>query len=753
MSIYPSWRRDSNVVGKKLDPVWTVADGRAWDHEYGRVYYYIRGDVGDYPYGGSDSTIRNYASSGSTSVTVGTSNTLTVNTTDYLFGSGSLAYTDGPLGPYIRAPTASTFDYTIEGWFKPQSSVKATFGLLNGYVLLTLSNEAIGGSIKYVIFAPLNLAGTSTFFVSTDLTSTYTLPAGQWTHVAWQRGNLGTDQFKSLRIFINGSLDSEIFYNGGGGPSFDTSGHSFLGPTTVSNFNWQSNGYDKFVGSVDEFRITGVTRYHNSKFLPQKFMYGQSSTIYNGTFLRFLPDSSFDSYYQYNRLLLPMNGSNNSTTVIDNSGWSNTITALGGAKLSTTEAKFGSTSLDLNTANSRLEINTTTAQNCQLQITRSPFASMKCVDFTVECWVYITQANNRLALATSYQNDDIYRDQTTVLFHFDAHDYTGSTIEHFRNEGNPAQGAVTCDTVSNFSPSIVGTSRFGNAFDASDSTDSITINGEGIRPLLSDFTLEFSILTQTTTTDVQIDLFRAGASTTLNGLSISYKRLGGLNVFKASLFLGLSEYIIGTSTGLNPSVFHDLAVTRSGNIFRFFVDGTLIGSLTNTASVNNINYFFGGVGTNTAVYDELRFTKACRYTASYSVATEPFPNPYLRNINAFVLKNGATIKTVIGEYNKNTSAAHLEATDQEVPANQWAHVSWSHVDGELYMHVNGLLAGNYLNFDESDLLRIIGGQYNGGGIDNDFGGYIDDLRVTIGEGRYFSANFTPPEYPNMIHPG
>lgn len=51
-----------------------------------------------------------------------------------------------------------------------------------------------------------------------------------------------------------------------------------------------------------------------------------------------------DTYYSSVKLLLHMNGSNNSTTFTDNSGTPRTVTAYGDAKISTAQSKFGGAS-------------------------------------------------------------------------------------------------------------------------------------------------------------------------------------------------------------------------------------------------------------------------------------------------------------------------------------------------------------------------------------------------------------------------
>ena len=86
-----------------------------------------------------------------------------------------------------------------------------------------------------------------------------------------------------------------------------------------------------------------------------------------------------DPYYNNVNLLLPLTGSNNSTTIIDRSTSPNTMTANGDAKISTVQSKFGGGSLYLDGNGDYL-----TAPNVSALLLGTS-------DFTIECFLYLTQ--------------------------------------------------------------------------------------------------------------------------------------------------------------------------------------------------------------------------------------------------------------------------------------------------------------------------------------------------------------------------
>jgi hypothetical protein len=79
------------------------------------------------------------------------------------------------------------------------------------------------------------------------------------------------------------------------------------------------------------------------------------------------------------------------------------------------------------------------------------------------------------------------------------------------------------------------------------------------------------------------------------------------------------------------STWTHFAICRSGTNLRFFQNGTLLGTQTlnatvfNSTAALNVGLYGGGTSSWSGYIDELRFTRAARYTSSFSVQTAAFP--------------------------------------------------------------------------------------------------------------------------------
>ena len=90
-----------------------------------------------------------------------------------------------------------------------------------------------------------------------------------------------------------------------------------------------------------------------------------------------------------------------------------------------------------------------------------------------------------------------------------------------------------------------------------------------------------------------------------------------------------------------------------------------------------------------------------------------------------------------GDFSNKTRAA------TSFIANTWYHVAFSRSDGVMRLFVNGKLDGIAADAHSYDFNELRIGRYNVGA-DYDFGGYLDDIRITKGVARY-SSNFELPE--------
>lgn len=101
-------------------------------------------------------------------------------------------------------------------------------------------------------------------------------------------------------------------------------------------------------------------------------------------------------------------------------------------------------------------------------------------------------------------------------------------------------------------------------------------------------------------------------------------------------FWGDGNNVINTSTAVSTSIFSHVALTRSGNTIRLFLNGVLLGSTTVSGSLTTGASSFGYIGTDGGAsssenyrgyIDDFRVTKGvARYTAGFTPPTSAFPN-------------------------------------------------------------------------------------------------------------------------------
>lgn len=110
--------------------------------------------------------------------------------------------------------------------------------------------------------------------------------------------------------------------------------------------------------------------------------------------------------------------------------------------------------------------------------------------------------------------------------------------------------------------------------------------------------------------------------------------------------------------------------------------------------------------------------------------------------NGWELGVNATNKLFFFSYLNNATPYVLTSTGN-VTVNTWSHVAVARVGTAARLFINGVVDGSGTS---SSSIGQGSGIYIGrwaGNTARDWQGYLDDLRITIGAGRY-TANFTPP---------
>jgi len=294
-------------------------------------------------------------SNGSTAIVDSSANahTITANgnaqisTTQSKFGGASM-YFDGS-GDYLASSVSDTLslgtsDFTIECWAW-RSSTAPTHS-----TLLQMSNS---GDIYSALFG---FAASGNFYVYlSSAGSSWDIASGQvlgsidneiWVHYALTR------EGSTFRTFKNGVQQS----------TWTSSASIYQAGNLVRIGSGQSNAGNNYGGYIDDLRITkGVARYTSNFAVPTAGF----STL-----------TPVEPYFHNNALLLHGDGTNGSTTFKDDSINNHTITAYGNAQISTTQSKFGGSSIYLD------------GYGDYLGLPSSSDWATGTNDFTLECWYY-----------------------------------------------------------------------------------------------------------------------------------------------------------------------------------------------------------------------------------------------------------------------------------------------------------------------------------------------------------------------------
>jgi hypothetical protein len=309
--------------------------------------YYIKTSLLLHMDGANGSTT--FTDSGPNALSVTANGNANTSTAQKKFGSASASF-DGTSNTYIYSSSNSVFefgtgDFTVECWVYINS--------FNGSFNSFIQNDAVGISYNDKWwFSHYEAASQLRFgrhYTSDGAYCSWNPTTGVWYHVAACRVS------GVMYLFINGvsqSVTSNI-----GSVSWGQNGLAVGAVSTP----YYLNGY------VDDIRITkGIARYKSSFTPPTTAL------------IEYAPED--DRYFNNVSLLLHADGANNSTTFIDNSSNTLTLTTGGDAKISTAQSKFGSASAFFDGNGDYL----TATSGSLFQFSG---------DFTVEFWAYSTETS------------------------------------------------------------------------------------------------------------------------------------------------------------------------------------------------------------------------------------------------------------------------------------------------------------------------------------------------------------------------
>ena len=643
-----------------------------------------------------DSNINDTSDHGHTGTAIGNA---TISSTQAKFGSNS-AYFDGS-GDVITYPRDTAFqlgagDFTIEAFVYRTSS--PTYG--------TVAAMWTGsGNRRSFIF---RFNGNNLYFYwSTSGNSSYSSQAftdlsaslNTWHHVAFCRkgasGFVFLDGFKSNNT---ANLGTQTLYY----PDV---------PLSIGALNTlsHSGGQNNYAGYIDDLRITkGIALYPDS-FVPSSTAVGASLSGTNST----NTTTTFTSLY------LPFDADLN-----DDSSDNVTVTALNGAAISSTQSKFGGSSLFLDGAGEML----TVPKEVLL-----PSAAR--YDFTVEMWVYpTTLVNGRLWSQWGAGSNRNFLIQTQS--DGDVQVYirsSGGTESQVTSSGGLAANTwahvavvrrdqkviLFIDGVEKGSISITGALSSYNspigiggrgdsaaAFFAGYIDDLRVINGFAL------YTRNFTPRTSAATTSI---------SQTLNDFAVLYMPFDN----------GLKDH----ARGHNVTAYGNAAISATQAKFggkSLFIDAT-----GDYLSIPNNGAFNFGLND---------------FTISLFIRPDDVDTSDQTSSVATILDNDSDAGTSgawFSLHQKNAGLTFSSSNGQSsfttsdcLSAATWHHVAVSRVGSTTTVYCDGVSVGSTStagNFSDTATRNLYIGKQNNSGSVRRFDGYIDDLLIVKGFGKVYSA--------------
>lgn len=442
--------------------------------------------------------------------------------------------------------------------------------------------------------------------------------------------------------------------------------------------------------------------------------------------------NAFDPYWPNVSLLLPMTGINESQSFTDYSSKSNGITAVGSAKISTNQSKFGGSSAYFDGSSGWL----TTPGSSNL--------SFGTGDFTVECWVYC------LNVSRSYLY--IIGTDTAGSWQIAINGNTGGKIGIARH--TIAWDAEYTHGLSNNTWTHIAVVR-------SSGTLGFYVNGTSVGSASN------SIAYNSGTT-----LFVGGHASLSNCAFYGY--IDDLRITKGiARYTGnftvptIANPISGfTDTIYDPYYLNTILLLHCNGTTgsTTFTDSSILSNSVSVAGDAKLSTTQQKFGTTSAYFDGtgdyLALSSALLSSEDYTIECWIYLNSYssdaswgryiysqyefgvdFNNRMLFGLQENGSKKLYTF---RNGDGAIYSTSD--IPLNTWTHVAVVRSGSNKYLFVNGVLevSGSATGSLSTAISRIGCCVY--GSTLGFWDGYIDELRITKGVARYTSS-FTVPSYP------
>lgn len=510
------------------------------------------------------------------------------------------------------------------------------------------------------------------------------LSSNSWSHIAIVKSN------NVLAMYLNGVKSTTT-------PT-EAEVRNVL--TTVSTFDMP--------GNINGYRLTKDFARYTTDFTP--------------------PSASFyaigptDPYYNNVSLLLHGTGANASTTVLDSSVAPKAVTAVGNAQINTTQYKFNNSSMYFDGSGDYMTVPTTTDFD---------LGSV----YTIEYWIrpnstlsnfgivhrgfYTTTTNlwDGLAFSHRWLNTALrvyfYGTQSSNEQYIDV---SGALVanewRHIAVVRNGSTGEVFVNGTSSGSITNLNTPAI--------STRDLRIGRWDYSASSEDFNGYID--------DLRITKGVARYTTNFTVPSVAYPSQGPTDVYYNNVSLLLHGDGTNGSTTFTDNSSTPKSVSVSGN--------TAISTTQFKYGAASM-YFNNSVATVTSSTD-FQFG-----TGDFTIEFWMYPTS-LPSVGAIISDNGSFYIALESNGRVSMSLGGISFNAGLVSANTWTHIAFSKSSSVLKSFTNGILDNSAANTRTNDITgNLTLGQYSGIW---QYPGYIDELRITKGTGRY-TANFTVPAAP------
>ena len=600
-------------------------------------------------------------------------------------------YFDGS-GDYLTAPASSSWifsgDYTLEAWVYPTVSGA------------DMQISGTGGSGSNDQFGITSGVGTGRVYwayaaVGNYLTTTATIPANAWTHIAVTRSS------NTLRAFVNGVQ------------VFSGTMSTTVGQNATNYIGRRSDGFNSFTGYMSNLRLVNGTAVYTSAFTPSTT---PLTAITNTSLLTCQAARLIDS--SANNFTITKNGD---VAVSPFDPFLSAVSPTGAS---------GSGYFDGTSTSSALTIGT-------------PIPATS--DFTIQFWYYLDSTSVAAGTATLiplFNNFNWYNQNDLGIF-------IGYNVSTGNIEATVATGGGTSVSPpkTDFAVAANCLGRWTHiALVRSGATVRLFVNGA----------VTSGTLSSNTGLNVATRPFNVGGWYAFQSNSPTTTRYA--KGYISNLSIDTTALYSAAFTPPTAPVTATTSTTRLLNFTNGGIYDAAMQNDIETVGNAQVSSAQAKYGTTSAYFDGSGDVLTAPTIPSYTLGTSDFTIEFWINAAAsgvyqpvISYRNSGVVSaepdffvwnTNVGVWYVNGTAVITGTTNLSTAG--WAHIAICRSSGSTRMFVNGVQEGstyadtnNYLPANTS--LKI--GGLPGAGLY--FTGYLDDVRITRGYARY-TANFTPP---------